>query len=358
VCARHRQWKTAGLVLGVGLVAGASLAPYVPSIIESQSWWLLEKMDFDFARIWRMMTIAGGSLVVWPFGAWLGLIPLALGAGLAALRQQAKSAGIGREDLPLYGASALVAGIASFLVFIRISELPTQPWYFLPLLVFVASAMDAALANWCRRFRVSSRLFVAFMVGLLFIPTLQSACFRQTNIDLIAAELQDHAEPGDFIVICPWHCGITFERYYKGRTPWTTLPALGDHRFHRYDLVKEKMREISPVKPVLERAGQTLASGHTLWLIMQALDATPPQTEPPDLPSAPFPNVPRAWWEGYYTHEWKQQLEYLVASRAGQVENFLIKPGIKVNRYEKLSLLRASGWHEKNGGQPTPAASP
>ena len=359
VCARHRQWETAGLVFGVGLAAGASLIPYIPLIIESQSWWILQKVGFDFAVIWNYMTLAGGSLMDWPLGIWLGLIPLALGAGLAALLQRTKSAGIGREDLPLYGASALVAGIAGFLVFLRISELPTQPWYYLSLMVFAATAMDAALANWCRRFRVWPAAFLVIMVGLLFFPTLQYAGYRQTNIDLIAAELQNRAEPGDFIVVNPWQCGITFERYYKGRTPWTTLPAIGDHRFHRYDLLKEKMREIHPIKPELERAAQTLASGHTLWLvILQAPDAIPAQTEPSDPPPAPIPNVPCPWWEGYYTGAWKEQLEYFVAAHAEQKEYIPVKPEIPVNGYENLSLIRVSGWREKVEAQPGPPASP
>jgi len=359
VCARHRQWETAGLVFGVGLAAGASLIPYIPLIIESQSWWILQKVGFDFAVIWNYMTLAGGSLMDWPLGIWLGLIPLALGAGLAALLQRTKSTGIGREDLPLFGASALVAGIAGFLVFLRISELPTQPWYYLSLMVFAATAMDAALANWCRRFRVWPAAFLVIMVGLLFFPTLQYAGYRQTNIDLIAAELQNRAEPGDFIVVNPWQCGITFERYYKGRTPWTTLPAIGDHRFHRYDLLKEKMREIHPIKPELERAAQTLASGHTLWLvILQAPDAIPAQTEPSDPPPAPIPNVPCPWWEGYYTGAWKEQLEYFVAAHAEQKEYIPVKPEIPVNGYENLSLIRVSGWREKVEAQPGPPASP
>jgi hypothetical protein len=364
VCARHRQWKTAGLVFGVGLVAGASLIPYIPLIIESQSWWILQKVEFNFAMIWNDMMLAGGSLMDWPlmdwpFWMWLGLIPLALGAGLAALLQRTKSAGIGREDLPLYGASALVAGIAGFLVFLRISELPTQPWYYLPLLVVAATAMDAALANWCRRFRVWPAAFLVIMVGLLFFPTLQYAGYRQTNIDLIAAELQNRAEPGDFIVVNPWQCGITFERYYKGRTPWTTLPALGDYHFHRYDLLKEKMRVIHPIKPELERAAQTLASGHTLWLvIIQAPDAIPAQTEPPDPPPAPIPNSQWPWWEGYYTYAWKEQLKYFVAAHAEQKEYIPVKPEIPVNGYENLSLIRASGWREKTEAQPGPTASP
>jgi hypothetical protein len=359
VCARHRQWETAGLVFGVGLAAGASLIPYIPLIIESQSWWILQKVGFDFAVIWNYMTLAGGSLMDWPLGIWLGLIPLALGAGLAALLQRTKSTGIGREDLPLFGASALVAGIAGFLVFLRISELGTNPWYYIPLMVFAALAMDAALTDWFHRFRIWPATFLVCMICLMSPATWQLAKCRQTNIDLITAELQNRAEPGDFIVVNPWQCGITFERYYKGRTPWTTLPAIGNHRFHRYDLLKEKMREIHPIKPELERAAKTLASGHTLWLvIMQAPDAIPAQTEPSDPPTAPIPNVQLSWWEGHFTSVWKDQLEYFVAAHAELKEYIPVKPEIPVNSYENLSLVRATGWHEKAETQPGPAASP
>ena len=164
VCACHRQWKTAGLVFGVGLVAGASLIPYIPLIIESQSWWILQKVGFDFAMIWNNMTLAGGSLMDWPFWMWLGLIPLALGAGGAALWKWTSEMRIGWEDMPLYGASALVAGIASFFVFLRISELGTSPWYYIPLMVFAALAMDAALADWFRRFRIWPAAFLVCMI--------------------------------------------------------------------------------------------------------------------------------------------------------------------------------------------------
>ena len=356
VCARHRQWKTAVLVFGVGLLAGASLIPYIPSIIESQSWFILAKVGFDFGRAWNNLTLAGGSFADWPFGIWLGLMVLALGTGGAALWKRNDKMRIGREDLPIFGASALAAGIAGFLVFIRISEFETEPWYFLPLLIFATTAMDATLTNWCCRFRVWPAVFLVFLICLFSPVTWQCAGHRQTNIDLIAAELQNRARPGDFIVVYPCHCGITFDRYYKGRIPWTTLPALTDHRFHRFDLLKEKLCEASPIKPELERAAQTLASGHTLWLVIESPDATPVKTEPADPPRAPIPNVRWPWWEGYYTSVWKQQLEYMVATHAGQREEIPVKPEIYINNYEKLSLIKASGWREKAEEQPRPAA--
>ena len=356
VCARQRQWKTAGLVLGVGLAAGVSLMPYLPLIIESQSWWLLQKVGFDFARVWERMTLAIGCLMDWTIWVWVGLVLITLGAGLAALREPAQKTGIGRQDLPLYGAAALAAGIAGFLIFIRISQLPTELWYYLPLMVFAAAAMDGALANWFRRFQFWLAAFVVLMIFLLFPTALQFAGYRQTNVDLIAAELQQRAKPGDFIVVFTCHCGVTFNRYYKGQIPWTTFPELSDHRFHRFDLLKEK--EAAPSKPELERAAQTLKSGHTLWLVIESPFESPGNTEPPGPPPAPWPDIPLGWQVGPYSQAWKEQLEYLVTAHAEQIEEISVKPEIPINLFEKLSFIRASGWRETAAAQPGLATPP
>jgi hypothetical protein len=302
--------------------------------------------------------LAGGSYVDWPVWIWLGLILLALAAGVATLWKRTNEVRIGWEDLTLYGAAALAAGLASFSVFLRLSELGTESWYYLPLMVFAATAMDAALADWCRRIRIWPAAFLVCMICLLTPATWPLAETRQTNVDLIAAELQNRAKPGDYIVISPCHCGVTFARYYKGQIPWTTLPALTDHRFQRLDLLKEKLRKTSPVKPELERAAQTLASGHTLWLVIESPDATPGMVEPADPPPAPIPNIQLPWWQGHYTYVWKKQLEYLVAAHAGQREDIPVKPEIYINCYEYLSLIRASGWREKAEAQSGSAAPP
>jgi len=46
----------------------------------------------------------------------------------------------------------------------------------------------------------------------------------------------------------------------------------------------------------------------------------------------------------------------LVATHAGQREEIPVKPEIYINNYEKLSLIKASGWREKAEEQPRPAA--
>ena len=48
--------------------------------------------------------------------------------------------------------------------------------------------------------------------------------------------------PNDYVIVHPFFCGVTFERYYKATASWTTLPPLDDYTLQRYDLFKAKMQ--------------------------------------------------------------------------------------------------------------------
>ena len=41
--------------------------------------------------------------------------------------------------------------------------------------------------------------------------------------------LTAEAGPKDFVIVAQWFCGLTFDRYYQGTAPWSTLPPLTDH---------------------------------------------------------------------------------------------------------------------------------
>src|SRR5206468_4305507 len=51
---------------------------------------------------------------------------------------------------------------------------------------------------------------------------------RRTNLDLAASRLEQMSAPNDLIVLDFVFHGITFQRYYQGRTPWTTAPEIKD----------------------------------------------------------------------------------------------------------------------------------
>lgn len=184
------------------------------------------------------------------------------------------------------------------------------------------------------------------MVGLMaFVPLITGVClakYRQTNIDLIAALLREQAKPNDLILVYPWYCGVTFNRYYQGSTPWTTLPALSDSRIHRYDLVKEKLAAKAPIKPDLDRVAQTLASGNGLWIVGDLPTPEPGETAPPDLP--PAPDSPYGWADIPYSYVWGRQLEHFIAAHGGQAEVVPTGSGDRLSIYEKASLAVVKGW--------------
>ena len=69
--------------------------------------------------------------------------------------------------MPLFGAITLTLGLLTFLLFIVIGRLPTQPWYWLPPMVLAAVCIDAALGDWLDRYR-GWRL--ALVVLMAFVP--------------------------------------------------------------------------------------------------------------------------------------------------------------------------------------------
>jgi hypothetical protein len=90
---------------------------------------------------------------------------------------------------------------------------------------------------------------------------------RQTNVDLIAAGLSSAVAPADYVIVYPFYCGATFERYYKAPATWTTLPPLEDYTLQRWDLFNAKMQTKDRIAPVIDRIVSTLQSGNRVWFV-------------------------------------------------------------------------------------------
>src|SRR5436309_14993474 len=262
VCLSRGNSRTAALVLAVGLAAALSLLPYAAALAHSGTAWRVLRVGFSPRSLWSNLSEALGSPLFGLRWVWILLVFMAGSTGVATLGRQGRRRQITPAALSLFGASAACFGVVAYLLMLVWATLPTQPWYYLPLMTFVAFCLDASLVQrfvrrpvWCAAFSV--------LIPLLSLPfALPQAAQRQTNIDQIAGRLHAHAGPEDFVIVYPWYCGVTFQYYYHGQTPWTTLPALADHRLHRYDLLAEKLAASAPIQDVLDRALRTVASGH------------------------------------------------------------------------------------------------
>ena len=223
VCLRRRDWRTAGLVVSVRLVAALTLVPYVPNILHSQEWWALQKSGFLPGWVWSTVLNAIGVPCWWLAIPWLGLVLLAVGAGIGAARH----ADWPDSELRLFAASALVLGLGCFLVFLWVAGLRTQVWYYLPPMTLSAACINAALPTKLGEVRALRLAVVGLMILLPYPESARLARWRMTNLDLVAARLQAEAGPEDLIVIHKWFCGVTFNRYYHGQAPWSDGPADG-----------------------------------------------------------------------------------------------------------------------------------
>jgi hypothetical protein len=343
VCLMRRKPRIALLPLAVGLSAAISLLPYIRHLTRFGSGYRVLRTGFNARVAWSSLSDALGSPMLWEKYIWICLLIIVGGIGIACLDVKYVKRDKDYFGLALFGATACGIGTAGFCIFLGLAQLPTQPWYFLPLMPFTAMCMDAAMAKWFAQHRAWGGALVGLICALSLPAALGQARWRQTNIDLLAAQLQEEAKPTDLIVVYPWYHGITFNRYYKGNTPWTTIPQISDLYVHRYDLVKEKLEAKQPIQPILNRISQALSAGNRLWIVGTLPVAAPDETgPPPDLP--PAPEGPYGWSDVPYNYVWGRQMERFISAHGGQIELVPTNQEGTVSIYENASLSVAKGW--------------
>jgi hypothetical protein len=343
VCLRQRQPSKAVGVLGVGFVAALSLLPYVNPIRNAQSWWVVSQFGASLAHSLDLLSeLTGPFLNVWLVVA---VLAVALSINQAFIQGSGQDKPHAWEDLPLFGSIALVLGAIGFGVFIKLSGLPTQVWYYIPALCFTVLCCDVILSRTSPPTTIGVLLLATYV--LVISPSAYSALrWRQTNGDLVAAQVSKAAGPNDLIIVHPWHNGLTFAYYYRGVAPWTTLPPIGDYRFHRYDLIKAKLQMTNAIVPVLERVETTLRSGNRVWVVGQ-LHMPPPYIEMPGSPP-PAPNSRSGWFDGPYFDAWGSQFGYLLEHHfTNAIQLVDAKTNSPpVNPLETMMLIVTRGWKD------------
>ncbi len=131
--------------------------------------------------------------------------------------------------------------------------------------------------------------------------------------------MKPYVAPGDYVVVVPWFCGITFGHYLENHVAWDTLPPLADHATHRFDLVKAQLQNTNAILPVLQKISTTLQSGNRVWLLSLKgwMDVPEPgTTAAATLPPAPAPRW--GWSEVPYTTVWVSQVAHLIGDQSTQ----------------------------------------
>jgi hypothetical protein len=365
VAIRSRAWRTLGIVLGIGMLAAASLLPYMPMMRRIRAWvFLVSYPKGDFAWLWkRVCDVLGSpsSLGIW---LWPGLVIVgflvAAGAWATDLRKPETSA----RSVPsavLFAVVTLAIGIAGYAGFLRVLSYWTQPWYYITLAAFVACVLEILFGAWpgTNKSRIALRV-VRLAVALLLLcvtarPAWKELPTRHTNMDLIAARLQQLTTKDDLILVPPWECAITLCRYYRGPAEVMTLPPIRDHRFHRYDLFLGQMMTANPLSPVLARLEDVLRSGHRVFLV-GTIPFPKPDEVPPNLPPA-YQDAGGHWHGGFrevwqflgdYRTVWEHQAgHFLRVNATGAVKiDIPVPENANVQEYEKLELSVIQGWKQ------------
>jgi hypothetical protein len=334
-CLLTKNRRAMWLTLAVGAMAAVSMLPYLPIIRHAQDWYLLEKSGLTLSWAWQKAAAAAGT----SSPAWIWMwVALCLGA-LAYAGQTVVARASERAALSAYSAVAMLTAMAGFVVFLANADLPTQPWYYVPVLVFVAVCLDALLVSPSKWMRLGLLSFAAVIVLTAGPTALDAANVKRTNLDSTAAQLAAHADPQDLILVHPWYCAATISRYFKGSTPWTTVPPLSDNPLHRYDLVKVEMQKAEPLRPVFDRITSTLQSGHKVWIVGGIpLDGTAP------IETRPAPNSPWGWLDSQYSIAWGSQVGAFLLSHAEHGVLVAEPAATGVDPLENLPVYYVVGW--------------
>ena len=341
VAAKNRHWSRALIILGIGSLAAVSLLPYLAVIQRKRSWDIVSLRDVDLSVFWtRFYEAISAAGTGW---LWIAVLLLASGVALIAQFRARVSSDNESRDLALYSLLALLISIPASLGFLKMVSYPTQPWYHLPLMGLLAIAAEGCLSTARPQFAVNiGRAGIAAGIALIsFVPAWHALQPRQTNIDLLAAQLETAAAPEDTIVIAPWYLGVTFHRYYTGTAAWITVPPIEDLRVQRYDLLKTQMENANAIEPVLQAIEQSLKSGHRVWVLGQLL--LPEEGQRPPV-FAPAPNESFGWHEGAYTGSWAMQIGYFLQQHATGDEAVPLSPAEPVSDYEAPPLSVIWGW--------------
>src|SRR6266576_898552 len=130
LCAVERRWRHTLPVLAVGAAAAASLLPYIPLIVRAQDSYIIAKVGFRFSHGREQLAVATGSPLPVFTWVWVALWIGALAAAICVFFWRRDRLPDGVRNLVLFAGTSLVLGEVGFVFFLKLAELPTQPWYY------------------------------------------------------------------------------------------------------------------------------------------------------------------------------------------------------------------------------------
>lgn len=357
VCFAQRRFGPAKAIAIIGIIAAVSVLPYLGPFWHEHFFTIVFQRDLSLSWIWSKLEPAlGRPPHIMPI-VWAVLILSSIAGSTIRLRKLRSQPETNRDDMSTFALIAMIAAIIAYSCFIIAVAYGTQEWYYLALLAAIAAAVDlifAVLASnqWIRAGRL---LFCTASLFAMPFFDWSAVVQRQTNLDLVARKMEEIADAQDLVVVNPWFFGVGFNWYYHGKTPWETVPPMGDHNFHRFDLLKERMASADAIVDLTDRIMETLRLGHRVWFVggIKLLD---PGQLPGTLP--PAPQSKYGWNCDIYDELWSRQLGAFMQQHALDLYVDVAEEN-KFNPLEDVGVVIAEGWDDDPGFVvPTPEPKP
>jgi hypothetical protein len=345
----RRSFRVTFAAGGIGLVAALTLLPYLGPLREAKEWRIVLIQEVAPREVLSKLAEVTGNPFPWLTWVWVAVAAVAAWVALRRLTRPASDETETEHDVRLFRLLVVPAALVGELAFLLALGYSPRMWYLLPVLALMASALDGLIAggpapaSWIRT------AAAALLVIALWPAALGTATLRMTNVDHVARALEQDAGPRDLILVNEWYYGVSFHRYYhgraQGRARWMTVPALADHRVHRFDLLKEKMIAEDPLRDVRRAVRRTLRRNGRVWVVGR-LEPPPSRESGGPLALPPAPNPRWGWMDAPYVVSWSQQLSALLEEQSTRKRTIRIPAGGRVNGMEALGVWRFEGWKD------------
>lgn len=337
-CLIRRSFKLALVVAGIGVCCLLSTLFYLKAYFTAD-WNIVLKYPGHLSSLWGVFNFASGNAPLWQI-IFLAAIIGGVWRLAASWRERLSPDSV----VLLFSVLVCLTAPLACYAFLRFLNYNMQEWYYLALIALLAAAIDLIFVQlsqirWVRVARLGFVIGISIMLVLSAWPRVLK---RQTTIDLVAQKLQEEARPNDLIVVNPWFVGVSFNWYYHGRTPWLTVPVINERRIHRYDLLKARMMESSPLSDLEKAMSATLGSGNRVWLVGSAILLREGQAP---LKLSPAPDPKFGWKNHIYKEAWSEQLGMFLQRHTQQV-SVVLPPSGDVNVVENVPLWAADGWQD------------
>ena len=355
LCVRERRWKSFLVFAANGILAAATVSPYILVLLPrlTGDWVVVVRQEFPIT--WYLMQMkyafsAGGPL---PLAAWilLGLgTTWAVQTGLFQSPESQPSTVTVRSGKPgAFEFMLLGFGTVLILAYLKWLKVPTFEWYYLPLMGLFAFCFDSVMATWTFTPRASlTKLGIALFLGAVQIPSAWSAAnLRMTNVDLAGQAVTSVATQNDLVVVIPWYFGIPLQRYYHGPAPWICLPRVTQTEvpgivIHAdgYRAVKAAMMRNNSLEAELAQVRETLQRGDRVFVLGLFVPSRPGDAMI-ELPPAPHSRY--GWSETAYETQWRQQLGIELRNHSTQIEEHPLENRQVIHMHEHCQLFVATG---------------